>query len=113
MQNEITQKIRELTSAFDKQLNYDNEYFDRYSDGGALEETAAANMIDDDCFIVDYLRDEGIAVIRALLNAHWQAKYACGVGIIANSREEYQAKEEQAVKEFCKTVNEEIKKGVD
>lgn len=109
---EIANKMYELNNAFDEQLNRHNEYFDKYSDG-ALEETAAACMIDDDDFIAEYLRDEVIALARAVLNAHWHGKYACGVGVVGKTREECQAKEIQNRNDFYDAVNNGIKKGVD
>lgn len=110
---EIANKMCELNEAFDEHLNHHNEYFNEYSEEGALEETAAANMIDDDNFITECLRDEVIALARAVLHTHWHGKYACGVGIIGKTREEYQTKEIQNMNNFYDAVNNEIKKGVD
>jgi hypothetical protein len=101
---EIAQKMLELQQAFRGELNTHNDIYADYLAEGVYPDSAAAQLAEDEEFIMEYLKDEAMALVKAVLTADWYGMYVAGDSI-AKSYEEYRANERKQTAEYYHNLN--------
>lgn len=101
----IAEKMLELQQAYYGELNTHNDiYADLVSDGGT-QDSAAAQMAEDEDFIREYLSDQLMELGKAVLKSAWHGAYCAGAVRAAKSYEEYREKEREQTDAYFHDVN--------
>lgn len=106
---EIAEKMLELQQAFRGELNPHNDYYSDLMQEGVYEDTAVSLMAEDEAFIEEYLHDEMMALVKAVLSADWYGMYCAEDVVAASTMKEYREKEAKQTNEYYHDVNKTLK----
>lgn len=104
----IAEKIEELQEAFRAELNPHNDIYASYKDEGVYEDSIAAELAENEDFIMEYLHDQVMELAKAVLIADWHGLYVAGWVPAAKSYAEYREREAEQTTAYYNAVNKEL-----